>query len=123
MPSAAQKLGVTLPADHDNLLTRVRHAEDLGLESVGFPDVLVGDGMPMLEPVVGLAAAAAATEHELLGFSTLVPPIRPLALLSAQLLSLQHLSRIRLMLVVGSGGFFEAPFWQATGLPLGQRGR
>ncbi|GAB3402037.1 LLM class flavin-dependent oxidoreductase [Flindersiella endophytica] len=123
MPSADLKLGVTLPADHDQLLARVQHAEDLGLESVWFPDVLVGDGTPMLEPIVGLAAAAAATERVLLGFSTLVPPIRPLALLSAQILSLQHVSRNRLMLGVGSGGFFGAPFWQATGVPPRQRGR
>lgn len=123
MPSADLKLGVTLPAEHDELVSRVRLAEELGLESVWFPDVLVGDGTPMLEPVVGLAAAAAATERVLLGFSTLVPPVRPLALLSAQILSLQHLSRNRLMLGVGSGGFFEAPFWLATGVPPGQRGR
>jgi alkanesulfonate monooxygenase SsuD/methylene tetrahydromethanopterin reductase-like flavin-dependent oxidoreductase (luciferase family) len=123
MPSADLKLGVSLSTDHTNLLARARHAEDLGLESVWLADVLIGDGSPSLEAIVGLSAVAAVTSRVRLGFGTLVLPIRPLALLGAQIQGLQHISDGRLLLGIGSGGYFEAPFWQATGVPRTRRGR
>jgi alkanesulfonate monooxygenase SsuD/methylene tetrahydromethanopterin reductase-like flavin-dependent oxidoreductase (luciferase family) len=123
MPSADLKLGVSLSTDHTDLLARARHAEDLGLESVWLADVLIGDGSPSLEAIVGLSAVAAVTSRVRLGFGTLVLPIRPLALLGAQIQGLQHISDGRLLLGIGSGGYFEAPFWQATGVPRTQRGR
>ncbi|PSK93758.1 alkanesulfonate monooxygenase SsuD/methylene tetrahydromethanopterin reductase-like flavin-dependent oxidoreductase (luciferase family) [Murinocardiopsis flavida] len=105
------------PADAARLI------EESGLESLWVPDLLIGDGTPALEPALTLAAAAAATERVKIGFSVLVVPLRPAPWLAAQVATLQHLSGDRLLLGVGSGGFPDAPFWQALGVPAKGRGR
>lgn len=100
-----------------------RHAEELGFESVWVPDMMFGDGTPALEATLTLAAAAAVTTRVKLGFGVLAVPTRPAPWLAAQVATLQHLSGNRLLLGVGIGGFPEAPFWQALGVPSRGRGR
>lgn len=96
--------------------------EQLGFESVWVPDLMLGDGTPTLDAPLVLAAAAAATTRVTIGFSVLVVPIRPAPWLAAQIATLQHLSGDRLALGVGSGGFPDAPFWKAVGVPREGRG-
>jgi alkanesulfonate monooxygenase SsuD/methylene tetrahydromethanopterin reductase-like flavin-dependent oxidoreductase (luciferase family) len=100
-----------------------RHVERLGLESVWVPDLVTGDGTPVLEATVALAAAAAATARVGVGFSVLVLPLRPVALTAAQIQTLQHVSGNRVLLGVGSGASSGTPFWQAVGGPTRGRGR
>ncbi|HWM04861.1 MAG TPA: LLM class flavin-dependent oxidoreductase [Actinophytocola sp.] len=106
-----------------NVARLVRHIEDLGFESVWVPDVQTGAGMPALEAVTTLAAAAGATSRVRLGFGTLALPVRPAAWLASQIQTLQHVSGDRLLLGIGSGGYPDTPFWQALGVPGRVRGR
>lgn len=106
-----------------DLGTAARHLEELGFESVWVPDLLIGDGTPALEAAVALATAAAVTRHVRVGFSVLTLPLRPAALVAAQVQTLQHVSGNRVLLGVGSGGFPGSPFWQAVGAAVDQRGR
>lgn len=120
------EIGVILPSvatqqrENIDLATAARHAEDLGLDSVWHGDHLA-TGMPSLDCAVALAVAAAATTRIRVGASVFVPGIRPLAWAAKQIASLQHVSRNRLVLGVGSGGG-EAQ-WAAAGVPYKERGR
>jgi alkanesulfonate monooxygenase SsuD/methylene tetrahydromethanopterin reductase-like flavin-dependent oxidoreductase (luciferase family) len=123
------EIGITLPAlgaveppGGGGLVERARRVEELGLESVWVPDLIMGDGTPSLEAVVMLTTAAAVTERIGLGFGVLVLPVRPTAWLAAQIMTLQHLSGGRILLGVGSGGFPGSPFWRAAGVSAGGRG-
>ena len=113
------KIGVILPSSATqqreslDLATAARHAEELGLDSVWHGDHLA-TGMPSLDCVVALATAAAATTTIPVGTSVFIPAIRPLAWAAKQIASLQHVSRNRLVLGVGSGGG-EAQ-WAAAGV-------
>lgn len=117
-------VGIALPSVRgEELARRARLVEELGFESVWLSDLQVGDGTPGLEAVTTLGMLAGATERVGLGFGTLVLPIRQVAWLGAQLLTLQHLSGDRVLLGVGAGGFPGAPFWQAVGASARGRGR
>ncbi|TDE58897.1 LLM class flavin-dependent oxidoreductase [Nonomuraea mesophila] len=100
-----------------------RLAEAVGADAVSASDVLVGDGTTALESVVCLATAAAVTERVSLDFGVLSVPTRPVAMMAAQVQTLQHLSRGRVRLGVGIGGFPGSPFWAALGAPSTGRGR
>jgi alkanesulfonate monooxygenase SsuD/methylene tetrahydromethanopterin reductase-like flavin-dependent oxidoreductase (luciferase family) len=124
------RIGITLPVTPDavtgrslDLRTAARHVEALGLDEVWVSDVVVGDGTPALEPVVALTTAAAVTSRVRLGFGVLALPQRPVALLAAQVASLQELSGGRVILGVGVGGFPGAPMSEAAGVRPGERGR
>ena len=99
-----------------------RWVEELGFESVWVGDVMTGDGTPSLESVVAVATAAASTDRIQVGFSVLVLPLRPVAWTAAQIAALQHVSKDRVLLGVGSGGFPGAAFWDAVGVPRRDRG-
>lgn len=117
------KIGTGLPMTPGLSLTAgARAVEELGLESVWMPDLIIGDGTPALEAALALAAAAAVTERVGIGFSVLTLPLRPVPWLAVQIGTLQRLSGDRLLLGVGSGGFPGSPFWQALGVPPGERG-
>ncbi|RJO70774.1 LLM class flavin-dependent oxidoreductase [Nocardia panacis] len=123
-------IGVLLPtlATHDGSLGDVaaaaRHAEELGFESVWVVDQLIaGTGIPVLESLTSLAAAAAVTSRIRLGVGVLVLPLRPLAWTAKQVASLQHLSGDRLLLGVGIGGDRHDRSWAAAGVPVRERGR
>jgi alkanesulfonate monooxygenase SsuD/methylene tetrahydromethanopterin reductase-like flavin-dependent oxidoreductase (luciferase family) len=125
------EIGITLPTIFDvdrrgiggGVGAAARHVEQLGLESVWVPDLITGDGMPALESTVALATAAAATARVRVGFGVLVLPLRPVAWVATQVATLQHLSGNRVLLGIGSGGFPDAPFWRAVGVPARERGR
>jgi alkanesulfonate monooxygenase SsuD/methylene tetrahydromethanopterin reductase-like flavin-dependent oxidoreductase (luciferase family) len=115
-------LGTVVSSGGGDVPGSARHVEDLGLESVWAPDLLSGDGTPSLECMVTLAAAAAVTQRVGIGFGVLALPSRPVPLTATQVATLQHISRHRVLLGVGSGGFFFTPFWQAMGVPGSERG-
>ena len=124
----AIKIGTGLPwtpgrLGRPDVTGSARYIEQLGLESAWMPDLIIGDGTPALEPALTLAAAAAATERIGIGFSVLILPLRPVAWTATQIATLQHLSGNRVLLGIGSGGFPDAPFWQAVGMPGRDRGR
>ncbi|WP_020672973.1 LLM class flavin-dependent oxidoreductase [Amycolatopsis nigrescens] len=126
----AIQLGVALPTMNeistlgpDGIATAARHAETAGLDSVAAADVLIGDGTVALEPITVLSVAAAVTERVGLEFGVLSLPTRPVAMLAAQIQTLQYLSGNRVRLGVGIGGFPGSPFWQAVGAPSTGRGR
>lgn len=105
------------PSEPTGVGILARHAEELGLQSVWASDLIVGDGSPSLECTIVLATAAAATRRVRLGFGVLVLPLRPVAWVAAQARTLQHVSGNRVLLGVGSGGFPDAPFWEAVDVP------
>jgi alkanesulfonate monooxygenase SsuD/methylene tetrahydromethanopterin reductase-like flavin-dependent oxidoreductase (luciferase family) len=124
-------IGVILPSMSDrpdrpigDVGAAARHAEDLGLESVWAVDQLIaGTGAPVLDSVVTLTTAAAATSRIRLGFGVMVVPLRPVAWVAKQVASLQHVSGDRVILGVGVGGDRHDLSWAAAGVPRRERGR
>jgi probable F420-dependent oxidoreductase len=139
------RLGVSLPnvgLDHgkEMLLPVAEAAERLGFHSVWaahyvlmpyerrsqYPyqrsgtEVAMSPGMQWLDPIVTLAAVAAATERVALGTSVLVLPYRDPVTLAAELAALDVLSAGRLILGVGAGWMREE--FEAIGVPPGERG-
>jgi alkanesulfonate monooxygenase SsuD/methylene tetrahydromethanopterin reductase-like flavin-dependent oxidoreductase (luciferase family) len=101
-----------------------RQAEDLGFESVWVVDQLVaGTGVPVLDSLTSLAAAAAVTERVQLGVGVLIAPLRPVAWIAKQVATLQYLSGDRVLLGIGAGGDRHDAAWQAAGVPRRERGR
>jgi alkanesulfonate monooxygenase SsuD/methylene tetrahydromethanopterin reductase-like flavin-dependent oxidoreductase (luciferase family) len=127
----APHLGVILPSMSElpdqpvgDVGAAARHAEDLGLESVWVVDQLVaGTGVPVLESVVALATAAAATSRVKLAFGVMIVPLRPVAWAAKHVASLQHVSGDRMILGVGVGGDRHDRSWAAAGVPRRERGR
>lgn len=124
------KVSVNLPTlegdlrkDPGKVTDAARAAEDSGVDSISAPDFLVGDATPALESVTVLAAAAGATHRVHLDFGVIALPTRPVAMLAAQVQTLQHLSGNRVRLGVGIGGAPGSPFWKAVGAPTTHRGR
>jgi alkanesulfonate monooxygenase SsuD/methylene tetrahydromethanopterin reductase-like flavin-dependent oxidoreductase (luciferase family) len=123
-------IGVMLPTasakgeSPGDVAAAARHAEELGFESVWAVDQLVaGAGIPMLDSLTSLAAAAAVTERVRLGVGVLVLPLRPVAWVAKQVATLQHLSGDRVLLGVGVGGDRHDRSWSAAGVSRGARGR
>jgi alkanesulfonate monooxygenase SsuD/methylene tetrahydromethanopterin reductase-like flavin-dependent oxidoreductase (luciferase family) len=109
------------PAD---IVAAARHAEELGFESVWVVDQLIaGTGVPILDSLISLAAAAGATGRVRLGVGVLIVPLRPVAWVAKQVASLQHISGDRLLLGVGAGGDRHEASWAAAGVPRNERGR
>ncbi|MCE7000779.1 LLM class flavin-dependent oxidoreductase [Saccharothrix sp. S26] len=98
-----------------------RHVEDLGLDSLWVSDHLAW-GTPILDSVVALAAASAATERIEVGFAVLQLALRRVSWIAKQIGSLQLVSGGRLQLGVGVGGH-PAQEWEAAGSTLADRGR
>jgi len=124
--------GVHLPqsgpaASADAIRRVATHAEALG-----FADVWVSDHLALpkdakyppssyiLEPLLSLAWAAAATSRVRLGTSVLVLPLRPPVLLAKMLGSLDLMSEGRVLLGA-AGGWLEQEF-AALGVPFEERG-
>lgn len=89
--------------------------------SVG--DAFIGDSTSVLDSIIALAFAAAATERVGLGFRILVPSLRPVAWVAVQIATLQHLTDDRAIVGIGSGGFTDARRWPAVGVDQTQRGQ
>ncbi len=126
------KFGIHLPqagpaASASAIQAVARHAEELG-----FSDVWVSDHLALpkdaayppsayiLEPLVALTWAAAATTRVGLGTTVLVLPLRPPVLLAKMLGSLDLMSGGRL--VVGAAGGWLAEEFEALGVPFEERG-
>jgi alkanesulfonate monooxygenase SsuD/methylene tetrahydromethanopterin reductase-like flavin-dependent oxidoreductase (luciferase family) len=94
-------------------------------EELGFDAAWVGDHLacpaPALDAPSCLAAAAAVTRRIGLGFSVMLLGLRPPAWSAKQLVTIDALSRGRLLLGVGVGGEFPGEF-AAAGIPVTQRG-
>ncbi|MEV4221923.1 LLM class flavin-dependent oxidoreductase [Nonomuraea sp. NPDC049725] len=104
-------------------IAMAKRLEDLGYDSLGMADFIVGDGTPSFDAMLVLAAAATVTDTIGLEFGVLSLPLRPTAWIAAQIQTLQHLSGNRVTLGVGIGGFPGSPFWRAVGAPVQGRGR
>lgn len=100
-----------------------RRAEELGFESVWVTDQLVaGSGVPVLDSLTSLAAAAAVTDRVRLGLGVLILPLRPVTWIAKQVATLQHISDERLLLGAGVGGDRHGRSWAAAGVPARERG-
>jgi probable F420-dependent oxidoreductase len=126
------KFGIHLPqsgpaASAEAVRRVAEHAESLGFADVWVSDHLAlpkGAAYPpssyILDPIVTLTWAAAATERIGLGTSVLVLPLRPPVLLAKGLASLDLMSGGRLT-VGAAAGWLEAEF-DALGVPFRERG-
>ena len=118
------QVGIGLPAtipgvDGKTVVDWARRADAAGFSSLGVIDRLV---YPNYDPMIALAAAAAATERiGLMPTVVLAPLWANTALLAKQALSLDRLSGGRFTLGVGLGARDDD--FEASGLPTGGRGR
>ncbi|MEU8248336.1 LLM class flavin-dependent oxidoreductase [Nonomuraea sp. NPDC048916] len=97
------------------LVVQARRAEDLGLDAVWAGDSPVT--RPRADPLLLLAAVAAATERVALGTAVLLPALRHPILLAHQLATLDRLSQGRL--IAGMGGGFPHPNTEAQFAAVG----
>ena len=123
------QIGVFLPtmsapdSEPGDVVAAARHAEDLGFESVWAVDQLVaGNGTPILDSMIALAAVAGSTTRVKLGLGVVIVPIRPVAWIAKQVASLQRISGDRVLLGAGVGGDRHDRSWSATGVPRHERG-
>ncbi len=127
------EFGIHLPqagpaASASAIAAVAKQAEDLG-----FADVWVSDHIALprdapyppssyiLEPLIALTWAAAATRRVRLGTTVLVLPLRPPVLLAKMLGSLDLMSGGRVLLRA-AGGWLKQEF-DALGIPFEERGR
>jgi len=104
-------------------------AGDLGapaqIEALGYDGIWAGDhvmnGRPMVDCLTGLAAVAALTRRVDLITSVLLLPLRHPVPVAKALTTIDHLSKGRLIVGVGVGGEYPEE-WQASGVPLNERG-
>jgi alkanesulfonate monooxygenase SsuD/methylene tetrahydromethanopterin reductase-like flavin-dependent oxidoreductase (luciferase family) len=141
------RVGVTVPNVHETLAEPAtieavgRMADELGFDSVWCNDHLAlpgatGDGaaepayaarygeqrgQKIYEPLIVLAYLAGVTRRVVLGTSVYLLPLRNALLAARQVVTLDRLSRGRLVLGVGVG-WLEHEF-VAVGVPYRQRGR
>lgn len=93
-------------------------------EAVGFSTLAVADRLASVryECLIGLAAAAAVTEHVRLLTAILIAPLQPSAVyLAKQAASIDHISNGRLSLGLAPGG--RAEDYEMTGMNFHRRGR
>lgn len=131
MTSAAPpSVGLMLPtaADTDLDLVDPDRALEAAVraEAAGFDGVYVGDHLihprPILESMVTLASVAARTEHVSLGPCVMLVALRQPLVLARQIATLSAYSHGRVRIGVGVGGEYP-PEFEASGVPLAQRGR
>lgn len=91
-------------APYDDLVRRVRAAEELGFASAWVNDDILLPGATDLEPWTLLAGLARETARLRLGTLVTVITFRHPALLAAQAITLDHLSEGRAALGFGAGG-------------------
>ncbi|MFJ2829017.1 LLM class flavin-dependent oxidoreductase [Streptomyces sp. NPDC087263] len=109
-PTRQLRIGVLLPTREQAingtfaaapLLEFAREAERLGFDSLWAGDSLTA--RPRLDPLVVLAAAAAATERITVGTAALTPALRHPLIGANMVASLGHVAADRLVLGLGSG--------------------
>jgi len=125
---------VSRPADGEAIVRAARHAEELGFADVWVSDHLAvpsdparrrspGGAVPpsyVVDPIVSLTWAAAATRRIGLGTSVLVLPYRHPLIVAKQLASLDQLAGGRVLLGAGTG-WLRAEF-EALGVDPAHRG-
>lgn len=126
---SAPEVGVFLPTmtrpgePSDDVIAAARHAEQLGLKSAWVVDQLVaGTGVPIVDSVVALAAAAGATTQIELGLGVMILPLRPVVWVAKQVASLQAVSHGRTLFGVGVGGDRHDRSWAPAGVQRRERG-
>ena len=105
------------PATPEALAELVAGLDELGFDSLWLSEVLTG---PVLDPVVGLAWAAASNPRVKVG-TTMLLPGRNVLRLAKQLASLDLLCRGRLLVTLVPGLTYS-PEREAVGLEPGRRG-
>jgi probable F420-dependent oxidoreductase len=126
------KFGIHLPQSGPAASASAIQAVAKQADDLGFSDVWVSDHIALpkdaayppssyiLEPLVALTWAAAATERVHLGTTVLVLPLRPPVLLAKMLGSLDIMSGGRL--IVGAAGGWLKEEFDALGVPFEERG-
>lgn len=99
-----------------------RLAEDLELDSFWTPDNLVRENKPILECMLVLAMAGAATSRIKIGVGVMQLALRATAWAAKEAATLQVLTNGRFVFGVGSGGTFPSE-WAAGGKSTKDRGR
>jgi probable F420-dependent oxidoreductase len=123
---SAPLLGVSLQPrwpleDGTAVLRAAAHAEDLGFDHVAVGNRLLDSGSGLdTDPLVLLAAVAAATRRLRLLTSVLVAPYYPALVLANQAATLDVVSGGRLILGVGTG--WNPQEFAAAGVPARERG-
>jgi probable F420-dependent oxidoreductase len=108
-------------ADGTAVLRAASHAEDLGFDHVAVGNRLLDSGSGLdTDPLVLLAAVAAATRRLRLLTSVLVAPYYPALVLANQAATLDVLSGGRLILGIGTG--WNPQEFAAVGVPARERG-
>ena len=94
-------------------------------ERLEFDSLWVGDhiafAVPILDPLLQLAQAAAHSERLLFGTSVYLLPLRHPTPVAKQVATLDHLCQGRLIFGVGVGGEFPREY-EACGVPVRERG-
>ena len=111
-------MGLTPVADGGEFARVVDDIDQLGFDSIWLPEILTA---PALDPLVGLAYAAAHNHHLKLGTTMLLPGRNPVRL-AKELAGLDRLSDGRL-LVTFVPGLPRQPESAATGVAGGDKGR
>ncbi len=126
------KFGIHLPQSGPAAKASAIRSVAMHAEELGFSDVWVSDHLALpknapyppssyiLEPLIALTWAAAATRRVGLGTTVLVLPLRPPVLLAKMLGSLDIMSGGRVLLGAASGWLKEE--FAALGVPFGERG-
>jgi len=126
------KFGIHLPQSGPAASASAIQAVATQAEDLGFSDVWVSDHVALprdapyppssyiLEPLIALTWAAAATRRVGLGTTVLVLPLRPPVLLAKMLGSLDLMSGGRLIIGAASGWLKEE--FDALGVPFEERG-
>ena len=126
------QFGIHLPQSGPAASAAAIRAVAQQAEQLGFADVWVSDHVVLpkdaryppssyiLEPLIALTWAAAATERVGLGTTVLVLPLRPPVLLAKMLGSLDLMSGGRLIVGAASGWLKEE--FDALGVPFAERG-
>ncbi len=109
----------TLP-DPAAIRATVRLAEELGFDSLWVGDH-ISFTVPILDPLLQLAQAAAYSERLSLGTSVFLLPLRHPTPVAKQVATLDRLCEGRLIFGVGVGGEFPREY-EACGVPVKERG-
>src|SRR6266704_873794 len=109
------------PDGRDPFWRVIETCERTEIDSIWFSDRL-SSPIPVLEPIIAMAAVAARTQRLKFGPSVLVAPFRAPVLAARQLAMLDYLSGGRALPAVGIGVEQEREF-RAAGVPFKERGR